>query len=220
MSVTPSKKASDSISELKRNLRRVQNDVIDAANLDENQIQKLRTKESDYKKGIEKLVAGLTGSDLLLPICTIDVPAIDTFVARDHISVDRGGEACIGYMDHVFVRDFLDKTEEAMETTTLRINQLKEDSTNGPIISALGDEQIAETTLGQMYNIIKRWACGEQTNLRDDIAYANMWYIRNVYNELQPVQCYLFAQSHSCQICSISNTIKTKWKNGILVLSH
>ena len=220
MSVTPSKRNSDSISELKRYLRRLQNSVIDAANLDEDQVRKLHAKANDYKKGIEKLVAGLTGSDLLLPISTIDVPAIGTFIARDHISVDRGGEACITYIDYCFARDFLDKTEEPVGATTLRINQLREDSTDGPIISALGNEQIAETTLGQMHNIIKRWACGEQTNLRDDIAYANMWYIRNIYNELQPVQCYLFADSHSCQICSITNTIKTKWKNGIMILSH
>ena len=206
-------------SKQKRDLCRLANDAFDEAGLDRALAQKLYGKGGAYKAGIKKLIAELTASDLLRPIRTVVLPATDPFITKDFFKEDRDSEAGIGWLGSDFKRYFLNKTEEAVIETTLRIHQLVKASVDEPIIAELGGTKTVETTLSQMYEMIKRQTHGEEGDLLVN-GYANIFYIRDASGALWAVYCCWHSGSRCWYVEAASVTHPHKWRADLRVVSR
>jgi len=82
-----------------------------------------------------------TLSDLLeLTGESVDVQAVERFVARDKFVVNHNGEVPINYLGDNFAQNFLDVVEENVSAGTLKQHTLLNPSFDIPILSALGDQ--------------------------------------------------------------------------------
>lgn len=162
----------------------------------------------------------MNGTTLLLrSISTISVPTIGPFVAKDHFKEDRNGEAGIGWLGSNFKRYLLGKTEEAVPETTLRIHQLVKGSVDGPITAELGAEQIVETTLGQMFEMMKKQAHGEEGDLLVN-GNAIIFYIRDINGQLWAVYCRWDSDYRYWYVEARSVAYPRAWRDGRRVISR
>jgi len=123
---------------------------------------------------------------------TIDVPATTKqFVARDKFVVNTDDDAPvkISYVRGNFKNWFLGKVEELIAGQTLRYGKLRESSVDGPIIVELDGETKAETTLAEMFSLMKKQGNGESGALLTN-GYANIFYIRDCSGVLRTVSVY------------------------------
>ena len=191
MNGTASQATTGMTSKQKRDLRRLQNDALDEAGLGKDRAQKLYGKGGIYKAGIKKLIAELTASDLLESVGTVNLSAIASFVAADRFRDDRKGEVVIGWIGDNFRRNFLGKTETDVPATQLHVYKLVKSSVDGPIIAELGEE-MSETTLGQMFEMMKAQGHGEDGTLLTN-GCANIFYIRDDRGTVWAVYCGWFS---------------------------
>ncbi|MFA4890334.1 MAG: hypothetical protein WC587_01730 [Candidatus Paceibacterota bacterium] len=128
---------------------------------------------------------------ILTLIATVKVPArTGRFVAKVHFIVDTGKKAKvkISYLGDNFREHFLGKTEEPTSETTLCQHELKKPSRDIPIISELGGENKAETTLSAMFGLMEMQPNGETGTLLTN-GYANIFYVRDLGGVLWTVRC-------------------------------
>jgi len=139
----------------------------------------------------EKCWTGVVAETLLGFVDTVAVPArSERFVAKDHFIVDtnRKAKVKISYLGDNFRNNFLNKIEEAISETTLRYQKLKKYSRDIPIISELGGEDKAETTLSEMFALMEMQPNGETGTLLTN-GYANIFYVRDFDGVLWAVRC-------------------------------
>jgi hypothetical protein len=112
----------------------------------------------------------------------------EKFVAKEKFRKDSKEVKFYGFF-RSFEEDFLSgdgKIEEPLNEQELRYGNLTKNSVDGPIIEELGGEAKAETTLTELYDLLKKQAnrkCGDLlTN-----GYANILYIRNTSGVLRAV---------------------------------
>lgn len=116
---------------------------------------------------------------LLEMLGTIKVPAtIFKFIAREKFVVDTSdsAEVKISYLGENFKRWFLGKIEEPMAEQTLRYAKLRMNSKDPGIITELGGNAKAETTLAEMFAVLKRQGHGTSGALLTN-GWANIFYI-------------------------------------------
>lgn len=94
-------------------------------------------------------------SPLLQLVTTVDLPAVDTFSAKEHFEVGEVDSVKIGWIGDDFKNNFSEKTESNVQAATLRVHKLRRRSVNGPIIAELGGEAVAETALAQMWELLE-----------------------------------------------------------------
>lgn len=126
---------------------------------------------------------------LLQFICTTEIPAIaEKFITRDHFIVDKSEKAKvkISYLGENFQKEFLDKIEEPFSGSTLQYRKLRKTSADEPIITELGGEEKAETTLTEMFFLMEKQRNGEAGALLNN-GYANIFYIKNSAGVLRAV---------------------------------
>ncbi|OGF82592.1 hypothetical protein A3B18_01370 [Candidatus Giovannonibacteria bacterium RIFCSPLOWO2_01_FULL_46_13] len=117
---------------------------------------------------------------LLEPVGTIAVSATaERFVAKDKFMIDTGRKALvkISYLGDNFTEWFLGKTEGPFAGSTLRYSNLRKDSLDVPIVSELGGEEKAETTLAEIYTLMELQRDGRVGVLLNN-GYANIFYVR------------------------------------------
>ena len=117
---------------------------------------------------------------LLEPVGTIAVSATaERFVAKDKFMIDTGRKALvkISYLGDNFTEWFLGKTERPFAESTLRYSNLRKDSLDVPIVSELGGEEKAETTLAEIYTLMELQRDGRVGVLLNN-GYANIFYVR------------------------------------------
>lgn len=98
-----------------------------------------------------------TVPSFLKPVTTVALPEIPIFSAKDHFHVGEVEGVRIISGDN-FILVFLEgagKVEGGVPAATLRVHQLPESPGMGPVIAALGGEEVAEITLGQMFCFLK-----------------------------------------------------------------
>ncbi len=128
-------------------------------------------------------------------VSTVVVPATTSkFVAKEKFVRDTGREAKvkIGYLGDNFTSWFLNgdgKTEDPITEQTLRYHKLRQSSVDGPIIAELGGEAKAETTLSEMFSLMKKQKKGEDGVLLNN-GYDNIFYIRDQNGVLRGVHVY------------------------------
>jgi hypothetical protein len=165
----------------------------------------------DYTAGqlnamVKKLIeqVGEKGPDLLLQgklkieaikesilnwLCTTKTSATtEKFVAKDKFRKDSREVKFRGIWNS-FASWFLagnGKIEEPIGEQELRYGNLTKDSVDGPIIQELGGEAKAETTLTELYELLKKQANREDSDLLTN-GYANIFYIRDTSGVLRAV---------------------------------
>lgn len=161
-------------------------------------------------------------SNLLELVTTVSTPAIPTFCAKDHFKADRSGEVKIGYISDYFRDAFLSggkKVGANIAAATLRIHKLVASSVDIPIITELGGEEVAETTLAQMYELMKAQGQGQQGILftSGDI---NIFYVRDAKGTLWAVSCFWFSYYGGWGVSARSVADPSEWFVGRQVFSR
>src|SRR3989344_3662326 len=130
-------------------------------------------------------------------VSTIMVPGTTTkFVAREKfvINIKPNALVKISFIGDNFAGWFLagdGKIEGPREETKLRYHKLLESSVDGPIIQELGGEERSETTLSEMFFLMKTQKNGEAGVLLNT-GYANIFYITDRAGMLRSVFVYWF----------------------------
>ena len=162
-------------------------------------------------------------SSLLRFVEEVKPLAIKEFLAKDHFKVGEVEGVKIGYLGDSFKRAFFGtdqcRAEGEVAEATLRIHQLKKASVDSPIIAELGGEEIIETTLGQMFEIMKAQGHGQKGNLLVN-GYANIFYIRSSDGVLWAVYCGWVSDYGCWGVSADSVTAPREWDAGSRVVSR
>lgn len=124
---------------------------------------------------------------------TTTLATTQKFVAKYKFRKDSKEVKFYGIWDN-FTNRFLagnGKIEEPLGEQVLRYGNLTKNSVDGPIIEELGGEAKAETTLTELYDLLKKQANGEDGDLLTN-GYANIFYIRDIEGVLRAVRVYWF----------------------------
>jgi hypothetical protein len=157
---------------------------------------------------------------LLEFIDTTVVPAsAERFVAGEKFAVNTAdnAEVKIGYLSGNFSLWFLGKTEEPVDGQTLNYAKLRKQSVDGPILSELGGEEKAETTLAEMFSLMKKQGKGEAGVLLMN-GYANIYYIRDESGVLRAVIVYWYCDGWRVYALSVEHP--DVWDAGDQVFSR
>ena len=121
---------------------------------------------------------------LMEMVGTVAIPATtEPFVASEHC-VLGGDPKKITWLSDLFREWFWGKIEPPMAKTELRYAKLTKNSVDGPIMDELGG--VKETTLAEIYALMKRQPNGEQGVLLTN-GWANIFYIRDQKSVLRTV---------------------------------
>jgi hypothetical protein len=123
---------------------------------------------------------------------TVVIPATTSkFVAKDRfmINTEPNAPVKISCLGDNFISWFLNgdgKTEDPISEQTLRYHKLVQSSTDGPIITELGGEAKAETTLSEAFSLVEKQGNGEDGVLLNN-GYASIFYIKDQNGVLRTV---------------------------------
>lgn len=159
---------------------------------------------------------------LLKFVKEVKLPAIKTFSAKDRFKVGEIEGVKIGWFGDNFKAAFLTgdgKVERDVVEAVLRINEIRQSSVDGPIIAELGGEEMAETTLAQMYKMMKAQGFGQKGNLLVN-SYANIFYIRDAKGVLWAVFCHWYSRYDVWHVGADPITIPRRWPDGSQVVSR
>lgn len=138
-------------------------------------------------------ILGLNSLSLLELVGTVNVPATtEKFVVLDYILKLRKKRNV--YTGSNFENWFFNKTVEPISQSVLNCHKLRKGSVDGPIITELGGEAKAETTLAEMFALMEMQANGEDGALLTN-GYANIFYIRDINGVLCAVFCFWLGNS-------------------------
>ncbi len=143
----------------------------------------------------------------------------EKFVAKEKFRKDSKEVKFYGIWDN-FTNWFLagdSKTEEPLGEQELRYGNLNRNSVDGPIIEELGGEAKAETTLTELYDLLKKQASGEEGVLLTN-GYANIFYIRDTSDVLRAVSVDWHAGGWSVFALSVEDP--DDWGAGRRVFSR
>jgi hypothetical protein len=144
------------------------------------------------------------------------------FVAREMFvrGIDHTAKVKISYLGGNFTEWFLSgkgKTEGPITDQTLHYAKLMTASVDGPIIAELGGEAKVETTLTELYGLMKLQANGEEGALLNN-GWANIFYIKDQNGVLRAV----FVRWHDVgwHVNALSVEDPSAWDGGDRVFSR
>lgn len=153
-------------------------------------------------------------------IGTVTVPArTGKFVAKDHFIMDTGKKAKVKifYLGDNFRKNLLNKIEEAISETTLCSHWFKKSSRDILIISELGGDDKAETSLSEMFSLMEKQPNGEKGDLLVN-GCANIFYIRGRAGVLWAVGCDWYGVGWNVRAGSVGDPLG--WDGGDRVFSR
>ena len=143
----------------------------------------------------------------------------EKFVAGRNFLLNQDGGICTFLGDN-FRSWFLEgdgKVEDAHADTVLRSHKLSKNSVDGPIIVELGGEKVAETTLTEMFALLKNQANGQKGVLLTN-GYANIFYVRDQNNVLRAVYAFWYGGGWNVNASGVSYPVA--WIAGNQVFSR
>jgi hypothetical protein len=153
-------------------------------------------------------------------VSTFTVPATTKeFVVKDNFVVDTSKEAKvkISHLDHNFKAWFMGKTEKVFSGSTVYGRQLEKYAVDSPILVELGGEEVAETSLTELYVAMAAQPNGESGALLNN-GRANIFYIRDVSGTLRAV--YVLWFDGGWYIPARSVQFPFDWHGGLRIFSH
>lgn len=158
-----------------------------------------------------------TAELLLEPISTVAIPATTKpFVAKDKFKLKIEGEICF-YLGDNFTEWFLGKTEDPITEQVLRYAKLRKSSLDTPIIAELGGKAKAETTLTEMFSLMKKQGNGKSGVLLNN-GYANIFYIKDQKGVLRAVGARWYGGGWDVRAGSVEDP--GRWGGGYQVFSR
>ena len=190
----------------------------------EEPLKRFLRKESCWSNGeVAQAPAPKPRTNLLEPVSTIVIPATTgTFVAKEKFIQDTGRKAKvkISYLGDNFTAWFLSddgKTEEPITEQTLRYGKLRKSSVDAPIITELGGEAKAETTLTEVFSLMEKQATGEEGVLLNN-GWANLFYVKDQSGVLRTVRVSWGGDGWRVNADSVENP--DRWGGGRRVFSR
>lgn len=165
--------------------------------------------------------AGTTPSILEL-VSTIVVNATTSkFIARERFVINTKDDAPvkISYLGDNFKAWFLNdgKTEDPMSVRTLCYHKLRQSSVDGSIITELGGEAKAETSLSEMFAFLEKQKHGEDGVLLNN-GYANIFYTKDSAGVLRSVYARWYDDGWRVSADSVEGP--GRWHDGYQVFSR
>jgi len=190
----------------------------------EQELKQFLRKEPCWTNGQVTQVAKPKPTPSILElVSTVVVPATTSmFVAKEKFvrDTDRKAKVKISYLGDNFTEWFLSdygKTEDLITEQTLRYHKLRQFSVDGPIITELGGEVKAETTLSEMFSLMKKQKNGEGGVLLNN-GWANLFYIRDIAGVLRAVRVFWYVGGWFVYAYSVENPFR--WYDGSQVFSR
>lgn len=143
----------------------------------------------------------------------------EKFVAKDKFCKDSKEVKFYGIWDN-FTNWFLagnGKIEEPLSEQGLRYGNLTESSVDGPIIEELGGEAKVETTLTELFVLLKKQPNGKEGDLLTN-GYANIFYIKDAKGELRAVFVFWLDDGWVVSASSVEGPLG--WRAGRRVFSR
>jgi len=190
----------------------------------EEELKKFLRKEPCWSNGqVAQVTQPKPTPSILELVSTIVVNATTgKFVAKKKFVRDTGHEAKvkISYLGDNFTEWFLSgsgKTEDPISEQTLRYHKLRKSSVGGPIITELGGEAKAETTLSEMFSLMEKQKNGESGPLLNN-GWWNIFYIKDQNGVLRAVDVFWLGDGWGVSAYSVEYPIG--WDGGRQVFSR
>lgn len=190
----------------------------------EEELKKFLRKEPCWSNGqVAQVTQPKPTPSILELVSTVVVSATTSkFVAKEKFVRDTGRKAKvkISYLGNNFTEWFLSgsgKTEDPGSVQTLRYHKLRKSSVDDPIITELGGEAKAETTLTEMFSLMEKQKNGEDGVLLNN-GYANILYIRDQNGVLRAVG--VFWNGVGWYVYARSVEGPDRWSDGLQVFSR
>lgn len=171
--------------------------------------------------GVHRFLAGsieIVVKKILTLVATVKDVAVESFVALDKFREGKTTDGVrVAWFGDNFKKNFLGKTEKSVAPTTLRIQKLEKNSPDAPILTDLGDT--ADTFLANLWELLKKQGSGQKGILLVN-GYANIFYIRDVHNELWAVHASWDAGNDGWYVGADSVTSPGGWDAGCQVVSR
>lgn len=162
----------------------------------EQQLKQFLRKEPCWTNGQVTQVAEPKPTPSILELVSTIVVNATTgkLVAKDRFVINTKRNApvkisCLGDNFNAWFLNGDSKTEDPISEQTLRYHKLRQFSVDGPIITELGGEAKAETTLSEMFSLMEKQKHGEDGVLLNN-GWANIFYIKNDAGVLCAVSVY------------------------------
>jgi len=141
------------------------------------------------------------------------------FVVKDNFVVDTGKntEVKISSIDQDFIDWFMEKREKAFSGSILCGRKLNHTSVDRSIIAQLGEQAKAETTLYEVFAMMKLQANGREGDLSIN-GYNNIFYVPDITGTLRTVILFWTVVGWRVQARSI--TFPFGWNAGVQVFSR
>lgn len=112
----------------------------------------------------------------------------EKFIVKDKFKVDTSEKAKvkISHLGGHFKEWFLGKTEDPFAGSKVYGRKLERNSVDGPILTELGGNEAAETTLAELYAAMEAQPNGKSGNLLNN-GWANIFYIKDINGTLRAV---------------------------------
>lgn len=172
------------------------------------------------RKTAEKAKAEVVVLILNTIVSTATISAsIEKFVVKDKFIVDtsRKAKVKISYLGTSFKEWFWEKTEESFAGSTVYGRRLDKGSVDGPILNELGGSEKAETTLAEIYAMMKRQANGRGGAPLNN-GWANIFYVRDITGTLRAVFVRWLGVGWSVDAHSVESP--NEWFAGCRVFSR
>lgn len=192
--------------------------------------QKLGVSEENFHAAIAEesplilkfaeMIAEFSRPKLLELVGTITISATTKkFVVKERFVLSIGSDVAvkISYLGDNFKAWFSEKTEEPFAGSTIQSFKLRQSSLDQPIITELGGEAKAETTLAEIYALMERQKNGEHGILLAN-GWANIFYVRDASGVLRAVRVYWCDGGWDVDAYSTSDP--RGWSGGLRVFSR
>ena len=167
--------------------------------------------------GATDVAASKPTSALLQLVTTAQTPAVEAFSAKEKFAIGTQDGVKIAWHGDNFKMHFLGKCELDVPARDLRVHKLLKKSLDAPIIAELGGEELAETSLATMFEVLKKQGLGQRGTLLTD-GYANIFYIEDDTGTLWAV--YALWDDDGWRLFADSVTNPLSWNQVFQVVSR
>lgn len=190
----------------------------------ETELKKFLAKRACWNNGQDVQVAEPKPTPSILELVgTAVIPATTgKFVVKEKfvINTKRNAKILISCLGDNFMAWFLNgdgKTEDPMSGQVLCYHKLRQSSVDGPIITELGGEAKAETTLSETFSLMEKQGKGEDGVLLNN-GYANIFYIKDSAGVLRAVDVHWYGGGWDVYADSVEHPFR--WRVGDQVFSR
>ena len=166
---------------------------------------------------VTDVVVSLPANALLELVTTTQTPAVEAFSAKEKLTIGTQDGVKIAYHGDNFKMHFLGKCELDIPARDLRVHRLCKKSLDAPIIAELGGEELVETSLASIFEMLKKQGQGQKGDLLTN-GYANIFYVKDNAGTLWAVDASWRGGGWNLYADSVASPFS--WRQVIQVVSR